>query len=183
MNEELIKNIKKELNESLAKDVKRFVEDTNTVRGIRVNIESIRQINVHELNSKLSHIANIFNVQRELIVEPFEKKNFNIITKAILESNLGYKLEKSNIERIYFSLMPLNQEIKNKIIVSYKQKTEEAKISVRKTRQKALNSLKFSKLSSDQEKRTRREIDELTKKSEVEMSKICEKKTSELLNF
>lgn len=182
MNEE-IKVIKKELEDCLSKDLARFVDEVNKVRGIKINVESVRQVRVPGLNSKLYHIANIFNMQRELIIEPFEKKNLNIIVKAILESELGYKLERSNNEKIYFSLLPINQDIKNKIVVSYKKKTEEAKISARQTRQKLLGNLKSIKLSSDQEKKTKREIDEITKKFENEMSKICEKKANDLINF
>lgn len=182
MNEE-IKKITKELEISLSANFSKFVEEVNKVRGFRVNIESVRQIKVPELGSKLYHVANLFNVQRELIIEPFEKKNSNVIVKAVLESELGYKLERSNAEKIYFSLMPLNQETKNKIIVSYRQKTEEAKISARRTRQGILSVLKSSKLSLDQDKRAKREIDEITKKFENEMSKFCEKKTSDLVNF
>ena len=63
----------------------------------------------------------------ELIIQAFESKTIPTITKAVLENQLGYKLERSNKEEVAFTLLPLTKEVREKLIRDTKMITEEGK--------------------------------------------------------
>jgi ribosome recycling factor len=99
---------------------------------------------------------------RDLTVSAFSRKDVQSITKALLDAELGYRLERTDGEIMYFSLAPMTEEIRKRLVQKCKESLENAKVSFRNSRQKVLNEIKSSKsLSTDQEKKTKKNIEDI----------------------
>lgn len=155
----------KKIEELLIKDETTFINNLEGIRSNRISIDFLRNItvNLSDRKSKLSGLASLRSSSaRELIVTSFNKKDVQFITKALLDAELGYRLVRTNEEVIYFSLAPMTEEIRKQLIRKCKESFENAKISLRNSRQKVLNEIKSSKsLSSDQEKKVKKNIEDI----------------------
>lgn len=130
----------------------------------------------------LKAIANLrISPNHELVVRAFEAKMMPPINKAILDKQLGYKVERSNKEETYFALTPITKEIKEKLIKEVKTITEEGKKSFRLIHQEIKNWLKKDKdLSQDQKKNYEKQGDKLVKDYQDKLLAAEEKKIREL---
>ncbi|HXN54479.1 MAG TPA: ribosome recycling factor [Mycoplasmatales bacterium] len=180
----MVENLEKlefELRKDLESNLDNFKVSINKVRGSGLSLDATRQIIIPKVG-KLFHIANLSKFGQSLIIEPFNDKDINSIIKSVLESNLGYKLDKTTKNQIYFSLLPFNEETKKKIILDIKKKLENAKVSIRQTRQKFITSIKkLTSLSSDEEKNEKNKLEKLVKDFEKKLVNIYECKSKEIL--
>ncbi|WNE41897.1 MAG: Ribosome-recycling factor [Mycoplasmataceae bacterium] len=168
----------------LMKDETSFLNNLEGIRSNRISIDFLKNITVNtsEKKSKLSHLASMrASSARELTITAFNKKDVQSITKALLDADLGYRMERSNGEIMYFSLAPMTEESRKRLIQKSKEILENAKISLRNIRQKILNEIKSSKsLSSDQEKKTKKNIEDIINSWSDRFTKIYNQKVIEL---
>ena len=128
--------IKQKKIEHLEKELKVFVGKLERIRSNRISLEVIRGIMVNYRGERkpLKTMANLrISPNHELVVRAFEPKMAPLISKAILDSQLGYqeKRERSTEEEVFFTLSLITKEIKDKLIKEVKLITEEGKKNFR----------------------------------------------------
>ena len=95
----------------------------------------------------LSQMANVNTPDSQTIsIQPFDKSVMGDIEKAITEANLGLN-PMNNGEIIMINIPALTEERRKDLVKQVKLETENCKVSVRNTRQKANDEVK--KLSKD----------------------------------
>jgi ribosome recycling factor len=117
----------------------------------------------------------------ELVVRAFDSKVVPLISKVVLDSQLGYKAERTTKEEIYFSLLSMTTEIRERLIKNVKTIIEEGKKSLRLIHQDIKKSLKEDKsLSQDQKRNYEKQGDKLVKDYQDKLISAEEKKIREL---
>ena len=90
-------------------------------------------------------ISNVANISvpdaRTITITPWEKKMFNEIERAIINSEVGITPE-NNGEVIRLSIPPLTEERRKQLVKQSKNEAEQAKISIRNARRDAIEGLK-----------------------------------------
>jgi ribosome recycling factor len=109
------------------KELKIFLEKINGIRSNQISLEVIRRLTIscQKEIKPVNALANLKVSSNELIIKPFDPKMLSVIEKAILDSQLGYNTEKKTKEEIYFSLSPINTEIKKTLIKKANQISQE----------------------------------------------------------
>ena len=90
----------------------------------------------------LNQVANIsIQDSRTLMIQAWEKKTLPQIEKAIFEANLGVTPQNDG-EFVRISIPPLTEERRKDLVKKAKALGEDAKVSMRNTRKKIMNTLK-----------------------------------------
>jgi ribosome recycling factor len=139
-------------------------------------------INYQGERKPLKSVANLrISPSHELVVHCFEPKMTSLISKTILDNQLGYKVERSTKDEVYFTLTPITKENKEKLIKEVKSITEDGKKFFRIIHQELKNWLKKeSRLSQDQKKGYEKQADKLVKDYQDKLIAAEEKKVKEL---
>lgn len=176
--------IKEKKIEHLEKELKVFIGKLERIRSNRISLEAIRGLMVNYQNERkpLKTIANLrISPNHELIARAFEPKMTPLISKTILDNQLGYKVERSTKEEVYFTLTPITTQIKEKLIKEVKLITEEGKKTFRLVHQDLKNWVKKEpRLSQDQKKSYEKQADKLVKDYQDKLLTAEEKKIKEL---
>ena len=170
--------------EHLEKELAVFIGKLERIRSNRISLEAIRGLMVNCPGEKkpLKSIASLrISPSHELVIQAFESKLLPVITKTVLESQLGYKLERSSKEEAAFILAPLTKEIREKLIRDTKIITEEGRKNFRLIHQDLKKWLKKEKnLSQDQKKAYEKQADKLDKEYQDKLLTAETKKVQEL---
>lgn len=176
--------IKQKKTEHLEKELKVFVGKLEKIRSNRISLEAIRglMVNYQGERKPLKAIANLrISPNHELVIHAFEPKTMPLISKAILDNQLGYKVERSTRDEVYFTLTPITKEIKERMIKEVKIITEEGKKNFRLIHQEIKNWLKKeTSLSQDQKKSYEKQGDKLVKDYQEKLIEAEGKKIHEL---
>ena len=111
--------IKQKKVEHLEKELKVFIGKIERIRSNRISLEAIRGLMINYQGEKkpLKAVANLrISPNHELVAHAFETKMIPLISKVILDNQLGYKVERSTKEEVYFTLTPITTQIKEKLI-------------------------------------------------------------------
>lgn len=178
--------IKQKKIERLEKELNFFVDKLDRIRSNQISLKTIQETIVDYKNEKktLKRLADSWiSSNYELVIKAFEPKTIPLITRAILNNQLGYKIENKKAEggEIWFTLAPINKEKKVELIKKVKLTTEESKKSLHFIRQELKKWLKSALgLSQDQKKTYEKQIDELGKKYQNKLLEIEKKKVDQL---
>lgn len=176
--------LNKKIEELLIKDEQSLINNLEGIRSNRISIDFLKSIIINTQGKKIkfAQLASLrISSARNLIVSAFDKKNVPLITKSLLDAELGYKLEGIKNEIMYFFLLPMTEEIRVKLIKKCKEIFENSKISLRNSRQKILNQIKNSKpLSNDQEKKLKKNVEDIIAVWNIKFEKIYIQKVTEL---
>jgi ribosome recycling factor len=137
------------------------------MRSNRISLDLIRNlpISASGVRTNVKNVASLrINQSHELVIKTFEPKNLPLVNKSILESQLGYGLQRSTKDESYFCLLPITGEIKEKIKKDIKSMTDDVKKSLRISHQEMKNQIrKDSSLSMDQKKNKEKEVEKIIK--------------------
>nr|AKM76774.1 ribosome recycling factor [California macrophylla] len=136
-------------------------------RGVKVPLNRIALVSV--LDSKT------------LSVNPYDPDTLKALQKAIASSPLGLN-PKEDGQRLVAAIPPLTKEHIQAMCKVISKSSEDVKQSIRRARQKALDTIKKagSSVPKDSVKRLEKEIDELTKKFVKSADDICKSKEKEI---
>jgi len=171
----------------MSKTVETLKEEYITIRAGRANPHILDKLRVDYYGqpSALQSVANISVPEARVIqIQPWESKLIKEIEKAILTSDLG--LNPSNDGKTIRLVFPeLTEERRRDLVKDIKKKAENAKVAVRNIRRDA-NELykkqnKASEISEDEFKDLEDEIQDLTDRFIIEIEKIMEDKSKEIL--
>jgi len=134
----------------------------------------------------LSQIANI-NTQdaRSLVIQPWEKSMIDAISKAIIDSNLGFNPQNDGA-LIRINVPALTEERRKDLVKKAKAEGEFCKVAIRNIRKDANESVKkFQKagLPEDEAKEAETKIQTLTDNYSVKSDKHLEIKEKEIMTI
>jgi ribosome recycling factor len=127
-----------------------------------------------------------FNIpeNRLVVITPFDKGAIDAVVKGLQESNLGVNPARDG-DHIRVVLPELTTERRQEYVKLAKVRSEESKVSLRSVRHKAIDAveklLKDKEIGEDDAKRTKEDIDKLTKKLTDEIDVLLSHKEAEIL--
>jgi len=164
----------------------------NELAGLQVGrasaglVENV-QIEIYGAIQPIKNVANIMVPDpKTLFIEPWDKANLKAIEKGILDSNLGLNPNNDG-QRVILNIPPLTEERRTELTKLVGQFTEEARISVRRSREDLRKKVKqareaeeigeddeaiFDKRLQEKIDGANDKIDEAGKRKEEEMMKI-----------
>nr|AKM76777.1 ribosome recycling factor [Erodium gruinum] len=118
---------------------------------------------------------------KTLSVNPYDPDTLKALQKAIVSSPLGLN-PKEDGQRLVAAIPPLTKEHIQAMCKVVSKSSEDVKQSIRRARQKALDTIKKagSSVPKDSMKRLEKEIDELTKNFVKSADDICKSKEKEI---
>ena len=134
----------------------------------------------------LNQVANIgTSDSRTLTIQPWEKTMLGPIEKAIFEANLGLT-PMNDGEMVRINIPPLTEERRKELAKKVKAEGEEAKISIRRERQKAMDAIKKEVKDGypeDAGKRKEGEVEDTTKTFYAQVDKLVNSKSEEVMTL
>ncbi|KAJ0242870.1 Ribosome recycling factor domain-containing protein [Hirschfeldia incana] len=130
----------------------------------------------------LNHLALVSVLDpKTLSINPYDPDTVKELEKAIVSSPLGLN-PKLDGQRLIASIPPLTKEHVQALCKIVTKSSEVVKQSIRRARQKALNTIKkaASGLPRDEVKRLEKEVEEFTKKFVKSADDMCKSKENEI---
>lgn len=141
-------------------------------------------VNYYGSPTPIGQIANIgISDARTITVQPWEKKLIGEIEQAIFASNIGLTPQNDG-ELIRISIPSLTEERRKDYVKQVKHYGEEAKVSIRSTRHKVLDTIKKEQkngLAEDIAKRKESDIQNQVNDYTARIDKIVEAKDKEIM--
>ncbi|KMT11564.1 hypothetical protein BVRB_5g108810 [Beta vulgaris subsp. vulgaris] len=116
---------------------------------------------------------------KTLSITPYDPETSKELEKAIVSSPLGLN-PKSDGQRLIAAVPPLTKEHIQAMCKIVAKSSEDVKQSIRRARQKALDTIKKAGYPKDGAKKLEKEIDELTKKFVKSAEDMCKAKEKEI---
>ena len=148
MNEE-IELILDVAEEQMQESISRLEMVLSKIRAGKASPQMLSSVKVDYYGAltPLSQMANVNTPDSQTIsIQPFDKSVMGDIEKAIIESNLGLN-PMNNGELIMINIPALTEERRRELVKQVKAETENCKVSIRNSRQKANEEVK--KLAKD----------------------------------
>jgi ribosome recycling factor len=171
----------------MEKSLDNLREEFTTIRAGRANPHILDKLRVdyYGTPSSIQSVANISVPEPRVIqIQPWESKLIKDIEKAILTSDLG--LTPNNDGKVIRLNFPELTEARRKDLVKdVKKKSENAKVAIRNIRRDANDSFKKmnkgNEISDDELKLLEDSIQKITDKYIVDIDKVTEDKSKEIL--
>ncbi|WP_394973574.1 ribosome recycling factor [uncultured Croceitalea sp.] len=129
----------------------------------------------------LSQVANVNTPDaRTISVQPWEKSMIQPIETAITNSNLGFN-PMNNGEMVIINVPPLTEERRIQLVKQAKAEAEDAKVSIRNSRQDANKELKKLDASEDLLSNAEVDVQSLTDNYSKKVDAILEVKEVEIM--
>ena len=144
-------------------------------------------VEVYGSKMKLKDVANITVPEpRQILITPYDANNASAIGKAIESSNLNIQaVVDGNAVRV--NIPPMDEAVRKDMVKLCKKKAEEGKVAVREVRRRFNDEAKKAKsandITEDDQKRTEKNIQELTDKYCKEIDNITAIKEKEVLDI
>ena len=173
--------------EKMEKAVSVARDDLSTIRTGRANPGMFTRIVIeyYGTNTPITQLASI-NVPeaRLVVIKPYEANQLNAIETAIRNSDLG--LNPSNDGTLIRVAVPqLTEERRKELVKQAKGKGEDAKVSVRNIRRKAMEELhrirKDGEAGEDEVGRAEKDLDKTTQQYVNQIDELVKHKEGELL--
>lgn len=167
--------------------IRALEDDLAAIRTGRASPALVEKLNVdyYGTHTPLLQLATISAPEpRLLALRPFDPASIKAIEKAILASDLGLT-PNSDGKMIRLNIPPLTEERRHELVRVVKNRSEEARVSVRNVRRDAQNDLRdFEKekiISEDDLKRGEDELQKLTDHYVDLINQTGERKETEVL--
>ncbi len=163
MNEEIdfiLDSTKETMENAIAHLKKELVK----IRAGKANPAMVGSIMVDYYGSQtpLTQVANVNTPDaRTISIQPWEKAMLQEIERAIMVANLGFN-PMNNGEMIIINVPPLTEERRKDLVKQVKAEAENAKVSIRNSRQDANKELKKLDISEDLQKNTEIDVQGIT---------------------
>jgi ribosome recycling factor len=176
-----------EAEDKMEKAVAVLAEELRGVRTGRASAALVDGIKVdyYGAPTPLKSLASITVPEpRMIMVKPFDAGAIEAIVKAIQKSEVGITPQ-SDGKIVRLAVPALSEERRKQMAKLVKEQGEKAKIAIRNIRRDGNGTVsseeKDKTLSEDEAKRTKEEIDRLTKEYETKVQDAVDKKTKEVM--
>jgi len=187
MHEEVIEIIKK-ARKGMDETIEHLENELLKVRAGKASPSMLNGLLVDYYGSPtpLNQVANIIlSDSRTISIQPWEKPMIGAIEKSIFEANLGITPQ-NNGEMVILNIPPLTEERRKDLVKKSKSLGEDAKISVRNNRQKAMDFIKKSVKDGypeDQGKRQETSVQESVEQFNAKIIKMIEAKEKDIMTI
>ncbi len=172
--------------EQMRKAVDHLETELTMIRAGAANpmmLETVR-VDYYGQMVPLSQVAAINSGDaRTLYVKPWEKKMIDPIEKAIIGANLGFN-PSNNGESVIIHVPMLTEERRKALVKSAHAEGEHAKVGIRSSRQKAMDSIKSAKkegLPEDTAKGYEADVEKLTGTYNKKVEVLIEAKEKDIM--
>ena len=137
--------------------------------------------------TQLDQLASVATPDsRSITIQPWDRKAFSEIEKAIMKSDLGLTpVNDGKVIRI--NIPPLTEERRKDLVKVAKKNTEEAKVAVRNVRRDANEALKKKKsdkvISEDDQRKGQEDVQKLTDSYIAKTDEAFSKKEKEIMEI
>lgn len=173
--------------EKMEKAVSVARDDMGSIRTGRANPAMFNRINIEYYGTMtpVSQIASITAAEARLIViKPYEASTLGAIEKSIRNSDLGVNPTNDG-SLIRVAIPQLTEERRRELVKQAKGKGEDAKVSIRNVRRKAVDELKRiqkdGEAGEDEVTRAEKELDKTTASYVAQVDELVKHKEGELL--
>lgn len=187
MENQIVKNLLKEVEEDFQKTIEWFKKEISGLRGSRISIELFDNLKVdcYQSSMSLKEIASLSLVDsRTVSIEPWDKSLMPNIEKCLNKIGLQGNI-KNDGKRILFSVPVSSQEDKEKIIKLLKQKLEQAKQSLRRIRDEKWSKIqdmeRKGEIPEDEKYKRKDDLQRLIDNTEEELKKLEDLKEKEIM--
>ncbi len=176
----------KVFNTKMEKTLASLEKELQTIRAGRANPHVLDKLTVeyYGMQTPIQQVANISVPEARIIqIQPWEKSMIKVIEKAIMVSDIG--INPNNDGSVIRLVFPeLTEARRKEIAKDVKKKGEAAKVAIRNIRRDgndAFKKLKGTEVSEDEIKDLEAELQKITDKFIVNIDKVVETKTKEVL--
>lgn len=158
-------------------------KEFSSIRTGRATSAILDAVSIDSYGSKMriNQVANITNEDaRTLKIVPYDKSYIKNIEKAINSANLGISLSSDSIS-IRISFLPLTTETKISLLKVAKTKFEEARICIKKEREKILNEIWEKGIGEDEKFVLKEDLHKRINNVNKDLEDIYKKKENEIL--
>ena len=171
-----------DLKEEFQKIKEHFQEDLKKVQAGRANASLVEDVAVDSYGT-LMNIKSVATISipdsTTISINPWDKSNLSAIEKAIIKADLGVN-PKNDGQAIIIAIPPMTSEKRDEIIKKVHQMLENARISIRNTRQNYMKKIKKMKeddeISEDEQKKLDQDIQKETTEMNQQLEEISQKK-------
>ena len=185
----MLKDEYKVYEEKMKKSIESVLSDFDTVRAGRANASVLNRINVdyYGTPTPIQQIASVGSPDpRTLVITPWDASILKGIEKAIQESDLGINPQNDG-KCIRLAFPQLTEERRKELIKQVKKYGEDAKVAVRNVRRDAVDYVKKAQkkgeLTEDDQKKSEKDIQDLTDKFTKRIDEMCSVKEKELMEI
>jgi len=182
-----IEEIVLEAEERMEKSIALLNDQLRGVRTGRANVGLVDSIRVDYYGSPtpLKQVANLSTPEpQQILIRPFDPTVIGDIVKAIQASNLGLTPNSDN-KAVRLNVPSLSVEQRKKLVGRVKELVEESRVAIRNIRRDANKQGDQEQadkvLTEDDLERCKEEVQNLTKRFEVRVNEVAEKKSAEIL--
>ena len=176
-----------EAEDKMEKAVEVAREDFATIRTGRANPSMFAKVMVdyYGTMTPVNQLASFQSPEaRMMIVTPYDKGSLAAIEKAIRDSDLGVNpTNDGNVIRV--AIPPLTEERRRELVKQAKSMGEDAKVSVRNVRRRAMEELhrirKDGEAGEDEVGRAEKDLDKVTHNYVGQIEELVKNKEGELL--
>lgn len=182
-----IKSIIKDTRSEFDKVITFYEKDISGIRTGRATSSLVEDIIVDSYGTKLplKQVASISIPGPRLItVQPWDRSLTPVIEKAIAQSELGIN-PVSDKDTISIPLPPLTEEFRRNLTKILNEKSEEARVSLRKIREDAWKEMqdgfREGSIREDDKFKGKEDLQKLIDEYNEKIERISEKKTKEIM--
>ncbi|MCP3914159.1 MAG: ribosome recycling factor [bacterium] len=155
-----------------------------TSRASSALVENIR-VDYYGTPTPLAQLSQISVPEpRQIVIKPFDPSGLDLITKALMKSDLGISPENDG-KVVRLNMPPLSGDQRKKYAAKAREICEEGRVSMRNIRRdvnKHADGLKkSSELTEDENRKLHDDIQSLLKEYEGKVSELQDKKTTEIM--
>ena len=181
---EIFTNLKQKLEETIV----HYQQELKNIRTGRANPQIVEDLMIDYFGTPtpIKQAANVSaSDARTLVIAPWSKDSLIDIEKAIKESDLGINpINDGDVIRLSFP--PLTEERRKEMVKIVGQKTEEARIKVRKLREgireKIQQNEKDGSISEDDKVREEKELQQIIDEYNNKIEELHKKKEEEVMS-
>jgi len=143
MPDDPIQDVLDDADEEMDEAVSYLRSQLRTLRAGRASPAMLENVTVDYYGSQtpLEQVASVSAPQPDLlVVQPFDRSAIEDIERGIMKADLGLNPNNDG-EKIRIPIPPLSEERREEIVETARERTEEAKISIRNTRRDAKNEI------------------------------------------
>lgn len=185
----MVKNLIDGKKQDFEKAIEHFKEDLGQLRTGRASVSMVDSLMVDYYGSKspIKQVASISTPDpRTIMISPWDKDNLVNIEKAVRESQLNLNpINDGQVIRI--NIPALTEERRKELVKVLNQKTEEARVSIRKNREEIWDEIqeleKDGKIGEDDKFSGKEKLQKAVDEYNSQIENIREKKEEEIMKI
>lgn len=188
MPDDPVQEVLDEADEQMEEAVEYLRSELKAIRAGRASPGMLENVTVDYYGSQtpLNQVASVSAPQADLlVVQPFDRNALEDIEKGIMRADLGLNPNNDG-EKIRIPVPPLSEERRKELVETARERTEEAKISIRNVRRDAKNEIQRvvdeHNLSEDVSYAAEEDLQDITDEHTEQSETLLERKKERIMD-